>query len=204
MGHSGSNGGLTNRQHQAGDGAGHKPAHDSAASLPPSEPGSMLDLTAPLEHATGLLRRVITEAFLLLRLAVRLWSYLGMGESPAAQAKCDRRGTLGGSHTAGPTAVLERGGAVTGRARHHRRGSYICGSSCARPPRVRSPPTPRAIASPPLRLFRLEMVRAVDAPGSVRRPAASGLPPGAPEHCWLRRAIRPGPLLFRLPAHQLA
>ncbi|KAG2425680.1 hypothetical protein HXX76_013522 [Chlamydomonas incerta] len=80
MGHSGAS--LTNRQHHPGaaaGGAAGKSAHDSASSLPPSEPGSMLDLTVPLDHATGLLRRVVTEAFLLLRLAVRLWSYLGMG-----------------------------------------------------------------------------------------------------------------------------
>ncbi|KAG2452975.1 hypothetical protein HYH02_002312 [Chlamydomonas schloesseri] len=86
MGSSGLLGALTNR-HAAAAGAGANApaatgancAQESASSLPPSEQGSMLDLTVPLEHATGLLRRVVTEAFLLLRLALRLWSYLGMG-----------------------------------------------------------------------------------------------------------------------------
>ncbi len=41
---------------------------------------SMLDLTLPFSHATSLVRRVVSEALLLLRLAVRLWTYLGVGK----------------------------------------------------------------------------------------------------------------------------
>jgi hypothetical protein len=36
-------------------------------------------------RAPPLLRRVFTEGFLLIRLALRLWSYLGVGESSPAR-----------------------------------------------------------------------------------------------------------------------
>ncbi|EFJ43261.1 hypothetical protein VOLCADRAFT_66123 [Volvox carteri f. nagariensis] len=39
----------------------------------------MFDLTIPFSHATSLVRRIFSEALLLLRLAVRLWTYLGVG-----------------------------------------------------------------------------------------------------------------------------
>ncbi|KAG2496886.1 hypothetical protein HYH03_005285 [Edaphochlamys debaryana] len=50
-----------------------------AASCQLSPSGSMLDLTIPFSHAASLLRRVFSEAWLLLRLAARLFSYLGLG-----------------------------------------------------------------------------------------------------------------------------
>ncbi|GLI62543.1 hypothetical protein VaNZ11_005207 [Volvox africanus] len=40
---------------------------------------SMFDLTVPMNHATSLVRRVLSEVLLLILLAVRLWTYLGVG-----------------------------------------------------------------------------------------------------------------------------